>query len=81
MKRSCERCPAVQEIPISVEDIASGKFKSNAKESAPKYKVEVEGKVVVAYRYLCAACEATVKSAIEGVAKTLEKKASQRAKK
>lgn len=79
MKRSCERCPAVQETPISVEDLASGKFKPAGSKDAPvKYEVKVEGKAIVSYKYLCTACEAMVKTAIENIAKTLEKKSSTR---
>jgi len=83
MKRACERCPAVQEIPISVDDIASGKFKPQSKETAgaPKYEVKVDGKPVASFKYLCAACESTVNVAIENISKTLEKKASVRTKK
>jgi len=80
MKRSCERCPAVQEVPVSVEDIASGKIKLGGKE-LPKYSVLIDGKPVVSYRHLCSACETAVKNAIETISKTLEKKASARTKK
>jgi hypothetical protein len=80
MKRSCERCPAVQEIPVSVEDIASGKFKPQAKDGTPKYEIKVEGKPVASFRYLCEACESTVRAALDNISKTLEKKAALRKK-
>lgn len=80
MKRSCERCPAVEETPISVEDIATGKFKPKTKDpdSPSKYEFKVDGKTLAVFRYLCPACDSLVKGMLETVSKKVTKKASVR---
>lgn len=77
VKRQCERCPAVEEVAVTVEEIKAGKLPVD-KADAPKIEVRVGGKVVASYKRLCAACEASVTKAIEDISKKREKKTSKR---
>lgn len=76
IKRQCERCPAVEEIAVTAEDIKSGKYKSDP--PAQKYAVLVEGKVMAAYSRLCGTCDEAVSKAILDIARKREKKTSKR---
>ncbi len=78
LKKQCERCPAVEEVPVSAEDIKSGKYQPEKTDGAPKIEIKVAGKVAVAYRRLCEACQAAVDKAIADIAKKREKKTSKR---
>lgn len=78
LKKQCERCPAVEEIPVSVEDIKSGKHTLDKPDGPPRIEIKVGGKVVTTYRILCDACDAAVSKAVSDIAKKREKKSSQR---
>lgn len=78
LKKQCERCPAVEEVPVSAEDIKSGKYQPEKSDGPPKYEIKVAGKVVCSYKRLCAACEAAVAKQVTDIAKKREKKTSTR---
>ena len=80
IKRSCERCPAIDEIQLTVEDIKNGKLPLDKAEGPCRFEVKVGGKAVASYRRLCAACEATVAKMVEDIATKREKKTSIRTK-
>lgn len=76
VKRQCERCPSVEEIQVSAEDIKSGKYKPEP--TAVKYSVLVDGKPLASYSRLCEACDEAVSKAILDIARKREKKTSKR---
>ena len=76
VKRQCERCPAVEEISVTAEDIKSGKYKPEP--AAVKYSVLVDGKPLASYSRLCEACDEAVSKAILDIARKREKKTSKR---
>lgn len=79
IKRSCERCPAVEEVALTLEDLKAGKG-LKAAEGPPRWEIKSAGKVVVNYRQLCAACEAAVSKMILDISTPREKKTSLRTK-
>lgn len=80
IKRSCERCPAVDEIQLTLEDIKNGKLPLDKAESPARFEVKINGKTAALYKRLCAACEATVSKMVEDIATKREKKTSVRTK-
>jgi len=78
MKRQCERCPAVKEIPVTAEDIKNNKYAPPKADAPPRYQISSNGKVVVAYTNLCDPCEQQVSKAIAEISKKREKKSSTR---
>lgn len=78
IKRSCERCPATEEVPVTAEDIKSGKAPLGQADT--KYEIKVGKNVACSYRYLCAACEAAVQKLVADIATKREKKTSLRAR-
>ena len=80
IKRSCERCPAIDEIQLTMEDIKNGKLPLDKSEGPARFEVKVNGKSVASYKRLCAACEATVSKMVDDIATRREKKTSIRTK-
>jgi len=80
IKRSCERCPAIDEIQFTMEDIKNGKLPMDKSEGPSRFEVKVNGKSVASYKRLCAACEATVAKMVDDIATKREKKTSIRTK-
>lgn len=78
IKRQCDRCPAVEETAITVDDIKAGKLPVEKADAAPKYEIKVAGKVVASFKRLCTACEEQVAKAVEDIGKKREKKTSKR---
>ncbi len=78
LKKQCERCPAVEEIPVTPEDIKSGKYIPEKKGGPPKYEIKIGGEVVCSYTRLCANCDAAVKKDIANINKRPKKKTTQR---
>lgn len=78
LKKQCERCPAVEEVPVSAEDIKSGKYQPEKSDGPPKFEIKVAGKTVCVYRRLCTNCEAAVQKDVSNIAKKREKKTSAR---
>lgn len=76
LKHPCDRCPAVHETAISVEDVKAGKLPPV--EAAVRYELKAHGKVVASYRRLCTACEAAVSKAFEEISRKRTKKTSTR---
>ncbi len=76
LKRQCQRCPAVQEVVVTTEDIKAGKIPAESKTA--KYAVVVDGKTIASYSELCEACEEAVSKAILDIARKREKKSSKR---
>lgn len=77
-KRQCGRCPAVEEVPVSVEDIKKGVDPSRDKSRA--LQVKVGGEVVVDHDFLCDACNEICTRYAENISKQLEKKSATRSK-
>jgi hypothetical protein len=78
VKRQCERCPAVKEIPVTAEDIKTNKYAPQKADAPPRYQISVAGKVTASYSNLCDPCEQQVSKAITEIAKKREKKSSTR---
>lgn len=78
IKKPCERCPQVDEVPITADDIKAGKMKPEPTDAPAKYEVKVGGKTHVTYRKLCFACEAAVTKAIDEIATKRQKKSRHR---
>lgn len=78
LKKQCERCPAVDEVPVSAEDIKSGKYVPEKNDGPPKFEIKVAGKVVASYKRLCAACDAAITKQVTDISKKREKKTSTR---
>lgn len=82
IKRDCQRCPAVDEVPVTAEDIKTGKVgaaKDPAK-TVPKYEVKIAGKVTISYEHLCPACDNMVSRMIDDMGKKRDKKTSRRSR-
>lgn len=78
LKKTCERCPAVEEVPVSAEDIKTGKYQPEKTDGPPRVEIKMAGKVVASYRYLCTACDAAVAKAVQDIGSKREKKTSVR---
>lgn len=78
IKKQCERCPAVEEVPVTADDIKSGKYQPDKSDGPPKIEIKIDGKMVKTYRRLCAACQAAVDKAVADIVKKREKKTSLR---
>lgn len=81
IKRECQRCPAVDEVPITAEDIKSGKLGTPAPPNKPpKYEMRINGKVAFSYDHLCPGCENLISRSIDDMGKKREKKTSRRSR-
>ncbi len=79
IKRECQRCPAVDEVPITAEEIKSGKVGvPTPKDKPPKYQMMINGKPAFSYDHLCPACDNLITRAIDDMGKKREKKTSRR---
>lgn len=79
IKRECQRCPAVDEIPITAEDIKKGSAGAPPPANKPpKYEMKIDGKVAFSYSHLCPACDHVITKAIDDMGKKREKKTSRR---
>lgn len=79
IKRECQRCPAVEEVPVTAEDLKAGKIGVPAPTNKPpKYQILIDGKPTVSYSYLCNGCENLMTRAIEDLGKRPKKKTSRR---
>lgn len=76
LKHPCDRCPAVQETTVTIEDVKAGKLPPA--EAPVRYELKMQGKVVASYRRLCAACETAVSKMFEEVSRKRTKKTSTR---
>lgn len=77
-KRQCGRCPAVEEVPVSVEDIKKGV--DPGKDKSRALQIRVGGKEVVSHDFLCDACTEICSRYVDNIAKQLEKKSATRSK-
>lgn len=75
-KRQCGRCPAVEEVPVSYEDIKSGKDPS--KDRSRVLKISVGGKTIVDHDFLCDNCLEIVDNYVQNIGRRLEKRSSTR---
>lgn len=78
LKKQCERCPAVDEVPVSAEDIKAGKYVPEKTDGPPNIEIKVAGKTVASYKRLCAACQASIAKMIGDIGTKRTKKTSQR---
>lgn len=81
IKRECQRCPAVDEVPITAEDLKAGKVGMPAPANKPpRYEMKIDGKTAFTYSHLCPACENMISRAIDDMGKKREKKTSRRSR-
>lgn len=75
-KRQCGRCPAVEEVPVTIEDIKKGV--NPEKDRSRALKVSLGGEEILFHSYLCSACHDICMRYVEHIAKELSKKSATR---
>lgn len=75
VRMCCERCPAVEEDPISLEDLKAGVVPDSDDRDI---SVSVGGVEVVHYHYVCKACWEILSVHVADIATQPQKKSSQR---
>jgi hypothetical protein len=75
-KRNCNRCPAVQEVPLSFDEIKAGK--DPTKDRSRAVKISVGGQVFVSHEYLCDACIEICSRYVKNIGRQLEKRSALR---
>lgn len=76
-KKQCSRCPRVELIDISIEEVLE--MAKRAKSTEPPFLViRIEGQEAVKFAALCTPCQGIVARHLEQVAKRPEKQSSLR---
>ena len=77
-KRRCERCPAVEEIPTTLEELQAGAV---GEDSDREVSVSVGNVEIVNYQYVCKSCWEILSAHVADMATQPKKKSSLRKRK
>lgn len=75
-KRQCGRCPAIAEMPVTIDEVKKGKIPIDNGQRA--LRIVLGANTMVEHDFLCDACLEICNKYIKNIGKQLEKRASTR---